>query len=641
MMKRLAFFFICLVAAWIYALPKPDILTRGEISPIVTDRNGLLLRAFTSDDGRRRMATSVKSVDPLYIKMLIAYEDRRFYTHFGVDPLAILRAGVKANRVTSGASTLSMQTARLIEGENTRSFIGKLQQMRGAIALERHYSKAEILDIYLTLAPFGGNLEGTRAASLAYFGKEPLRLSPSEAALLVALPQSPESRRPDRAINVNIQARNRVLAKAYAAEIISLEEFEAAKSEALPKNRNQFPFFAAHYAEKALGENRTQTTLDLRFQARLESLIKEHVAPLDRHVSAAVIVIDNATGETRASIGGVDYFDKEKAGAVDLTRAVRSPGSALKPFIYGMAFDMGAAHPETMLEDRPTRYGLWAPENFDQGFTGAVTARVALQQSLNLPAVELLSKIGVNKFLNHMKQIGVVVHLPKSSEGAGLAVGLGGLGVTLADLTQAYAKIAKGEGAFSPAASWYLADILKDAPPPVNAPQGMLAFKTGTSYGYRDAWAFGFDRRHTIGVWVGRADNASVNGLVGRLIAAPLLFDAFKRIGHDATPFPKPADALVAKPSQLPPPLRGVTGHDFKLLFPLDNARFEVDSDAAIPLKVTGGVAPYFYRIDDEELIATTRKEAQWQPQTAGFSRVSVVDSAGISISINVRVVKK
>jgi penicillin-binding protein 1C len=625
-----------ILLTWFVFLPKPDYETRINVSPVVTDKNGVVLRAFISTDGRRRMALPQDKVDPLYLKMLLNFEDKRFYWHMGFDPFSLTRAVFKSG----GASTLTMQTARLLSSTNTKTIAGKLSQIHQAIILERHYSKREILELYMLLAPFGGNLEGVRAASFVYFNKEPARLSPSEAAFLVAVPQSPENR------SRLLDARNRVLKRANEENILTKAELDKALETPLPMNKHAFPVYAAHYSERLMRANphdAIKTTLDFRLQSTLEALVKEHITPLERGATAALIVIDNATGELRAHIGGADYFNIEKAGAMDLTRAIRSPGSALKPFIYGLAFDLGLAHPETLLEDRPSRYGAWAPENFDHGFTGTVSARTALQFSLNLPAVELLGKVGTTRFLSVMKGAGLMPYLPKSEEPNGLAIALGGLGVTLHDLTHAYAKIARGgEGMLSPVASWYLADILRNAPPPVNAPSGVLAYKTGTSYGYRDAWAIGFDKKHTIGVWVGRADNASVNGLVGRLIAAPLLFDAFKRVGLDPTPFPTPTAALLAKNNALPPPLKGaIEGEAFKLLFPADGVNLEIEGDENIPIKITGGFAPYHYLIDDKPLEQTARRVMQWSPEATGFMRLSVIDATGKSVSAMVRVVRR
>ena len=665
--------------AYAASLPPLDLTTASDRSTVVLDREGRLLRPFLTDDGRWKLPVTHADVDPRYLAMLKAYEDRSFDSHAGIDPLGMARAAWQAlanGRIVSGGSTLSMQVARLLEPREERSLAAKLRQAVRAIELERRFDKARILDLYLTLAPFGGNLEGVRAASFAYFGKEPKRLSTAEAALLVALPQAPEQRRPDRFAATAERARDRVLARAARAGLVTSAEIAAARDEPIPAARKPFPNLAPHVAEQvvaqALAEPVHRLTLDARLQSNLESLARERVVTLPPQVSTAILVVDNDTGAIRASVGGVDYFAAERAGSLDLTRALRSPGSALKPLIYALAFDNGIAHPETMLEDRPARYGIYVPENFDMTFQGMVSARKALQLSLNVPAVELLSAVGPQRFLSRLRDAGVTVAMPKEGGAPGLAVGLGGLGITLSDLTRLYVGLARGGQMseltvkFSPAAvapplrlvdpvaAWYVADTLLGAPPPLNAAPGRIAYKTGTSYGYRDAWAVGFDRKHTIGVWVGRADNGAVPGLVGRSVAAPILFDAFARLGIDPRAFPMPADAITASAAQLPPPLRhlrqdipktvlAMATPTLKLAFPPEGARIDlaasaVDGRALLNLKVTGGAPPFTWLVDGAPVLSPTRRrEAAWQPGGRGFVRISVIDSAGVSESVSVR----
>ena len=671
------------VAWYAASLPPLDLAAGLQRSTVVLDREGRLLRPFLTGDGRWKLPVGVDDVDPRYLAMLKAYEDGRFDSHPGVDPLGILRAAgqMLANgRIVSGGSTLTMQVARLLEPREERSLRAKLRQAVRALGLERRLAKRDILDLYLALAPFGGNLEGVRAASFAWFGKEPARLSTAEAALLVALPQSPELRRPDRFPEAARRARDRVLARAAAEGVLTQAEVAAAREEPIPQARRPFPNLAPHAAERAVAEApglaRHQLAIDGRWQAALEQLARERSSGLGPQLSIAILVADNETGEIRASVGGVDYFAAERAGSLDLTRALRSPGSALKPFIYALAFDNGLAHPETMLEDRPMRYGLYVPENFDLGFQGMVSARKALQLSLNLPAVDLLSALGPQRFLSRLRDAGAGIALPKDSGAPGLAIGLGGVGITLADLTQLYVGLARGGEVVplrmkpdsatpdaaggresmrlvEPVAAWYVADTLLGAPPPLNAPPGRIAYKTGTSYGYRDGWAVGFDRRHTIGVWVGRADNGAVPGLVGRVVAAPILFDAFARIGLDLRPFPRPAGAIMASSAALPPPLRhlrqdvpktvaALATPALRLAFPPEGARIDLASAGAgrpqLALKVTGGVAPFTWLVDGAPVMdAVRRRETNWQPPGKGFVRISVIDAAGASESVSVR----
>ena len=572
-------------AAWIgyvHSLGPIDLASQRDGSTIVVDRDGRLLRAFTLPDGRWRLPATTGEVDPRYLAMLLAYEDRRFYDHDGVDWRAMTRAFFQMatrGRIVSGGSTLTMQVARLIEPREQRSLSAKLRQVARAFQIEQRVSKQGVINRYLALAPFGGNIEGVRAASLAYFGKEPRRLSTGEAALLVALPQSPEARRPDRFADAAREARNRVIDRAVERGVISKAEAEAAKREPIPHEKKPFPMLAAHAAEEAVTDDPKahvlRLSIDARLQEKLEALARESAARLGPKISVAIIAIDNKSGEVRARIGAADYFSVERGGAIDMTRALRSPGSALKPFIYALAFEDGIAHPETIIDDRPARYGTYAPENFDLAYQGAVTARRALQMSLNLPAIELLADVGPAAFLARLKSAGAEIALPKDAP-IGLAVGLGGLGVTLTDIARLYVGLARGgeapalverlgtsQASMGPrrvtdaVAAYYVEDILRGAPPPANSLSGRIAYKTGTSYGFRDALAIGFDRGTTIAVWVGRPDNAAVPGLVGRQVAAPILFDAFARLGRDVEFITAPKGVLrVATSADLPPPLR-------------------------------------------------------------------------------------
>jgi penicillin-binding protein 1C len=661
-------------------LPPVDMAAADKRSTIVVDRNGQLLRPFTTDEGIWRLPVRAAEVDPRYLAMLFAYEDKRFREHGGVDLLAMARAFgqfLSNGEVISGASTLTMQVARLIEPRDKRDLSAKARQVARAIDLEARYSKDEILDLYLALAPFGGNVEGVRAASLAYFGKEPKRLSVAEAALLVALPQSPRTRRPDRFAERARIARDRVLDRMARAGVITAEERDVARREAVPGARVEFPAIAAHAAEQIVKEQQGvpvhRLTIDAPLQASLERLAHDKARLLGPRLSVAIMVVENSTGQIRAAVGGADYFARERAGGVDLTKAFRSPGSALKPFIYAFAFENGIAHPETIIEDRPARFGVYRPENFDEDFHGTVTVRTALQQSLNVPAVELLSLYGPNRFLARFRNAGVQYQLPKG-EIPGLAVGLGGLGISPRELARLYVGLARGGNVIpltidadkageaveakrltDPVAAWYVADALRGAPPPASNLVGSLSFKTGTSYGYRDAWSAGYDRKHTVVVWVGRPDGAPVTGLVGRLVAAPILFDAFKRAGLDETPFDRPKDALVVRKNiDLPPPLRhlrtdvakaagAIAVAQLQIAYPPDGARLDLGFVAGSPeplaLKANGGRPPFTWLIDGRPVAPPrARRNASVTPSGQGFSRISVIDGAGETASVVVRI---
>jgi len=667
----------CAAVYWISSLGPAPLGEGLAFSALVVDRDGKLLRPYTTPGGRWRLPATRESVDPRFLELLLAYEDKRFSEHHGVDPLALARAVaqlITRGRIVSGASTITMQVARLLEPRAARSFKVKLRQMVRAIEIERALSKDEILALYLSLAPYGGNLEGVRAASLAYFGKEPRRLTLGEAAMLVGLPQSPEQRRPDRSAAAARNARDRVLERVAAAGIVPFDEIERAKHEPVPDGRKPMPILAPHAADAAVAAAPDRSihrlTIEAALQRNLEELARERARALGPDMSVAILAVDHATGEVLARIASADYFDARRAGQVDMTSAVRSPGSTLKPFIYGLGFEDGLIHPDTLIEDRPVRFGGYAPENFDLNFQGTVTVRRALQLSLNVPAVAVLDKIGASRFAARLEQAGGSFVLP-AGEVPGLAIGLGGVGVTLNDLVALYAGLARlgttllteraanGEEAptarrlLDPVAAWYVDSILLGTPPPENAAGGRIAFKTGTSYGYRDAWAVGFDGKRTIGVWVGRPDGAPVPGLVGRVAAAPILFDAFSRTGKLPVPLPAaPKGALVAAVGKLPPPLQrfrpGVlTGEaaepQLRIMFPPNNARLELANDGSgkpdpIALKVTGGTGPLTVLVNGMPLPAAAgRRTLFFEPEGPGFVRLTVMDGRGATDSVVVR----
>ncbi|MBX9992856.1 penicillin-binding protein 1C [Phreatobacter oligotrophus] len=641
----------------------------------VVDRNGRLLRPFQTDDDMWRFPGAVAEVDPLFLKMLTAFEDRRFAHHPGVDPLALARATgqwLRHGRIVSGGSTLSMQVARLIDKrEDGRSLSVKLREIARAVRLERELGKPRMLDLYLSLAPYGGNVEGIRAASLAYFGKEPRRLSPGEAALLVAIPQSPEARRPDRHPEAARRARDRVLDRMLLAGVLKPEQVASGKAERVPVARRPMPTFAWHAANEAIAAEPARRVHRMAFdrtaQEVLETLLRDRVRAQGARLSGALIAIDHRSGEVIARIGAADPLDTERQGAVDMTRAVRSPGSTLKPFIYAMAYEAGLAHPETLIEDRPSRFGTYAPANFDRGYQGTVPTRVALQMSLNVPAVALLEAVGPQRFFSRLEQAGIRPQLPRG-EVPGLAVGLGGVGLRLADLAALYAGLARGgempalverlgapQTAGRPvtdeAAAWHVGDILTEAPAPDAAITGRLAYKTGTSYGFRDAWAVGFDGRRTIAVWVGRPDGSSVPGITGRTAAAPILFDAFARLGAPAAMPPRPSIAPALTHAQLPAPLRrfgpareeATDTRDLKIAFPPDGVRVDLGAlrGAMDPLVVrtTGGRPPFTVLLDGRPAGRFgAQRQVNVQPDGPGFTTLSVVDGEGRSASVTVRV---
>jgi penicillin-binding protein 1C len=666
------------LAVWVLALGPLPLAAAGQVSTTIVDRNGKLLRAYAMADGRWRLPVVAKTdVDPAYLKLLLAYEDRRFHSHPGVDPIALGRAAVQLltqGHIVSGGSTITMQVARLLEPRRHRSIYSKLRQIVRALQLERHFEKEQILDLYLTLAPYGGNLEGIRAASIAYFGKEPKRLSLAESALLVALPQAPEARRLDRHPDAARTARDRVLDRMVEQGQVAPEDARQAKRVPVPRLRKPMPILAPHSADHAMATAKDfpviRLTLDANLQQVLEALARDRAAALGANISIGILAADNATGDVLARVGSPDYFDEKRAGQVDMTRAVRSPGSTLKPFIYGLAFEDGFVHPETLIDDRPIRFGSYAPENFDMTFQGTVPVRKALQLSLNIPAISLLERVGASRLSSRLKQAGTNLVLPKD-EAPGLAMGLGGVGLTLEDLVQLYSGLARLGNTrplreiasdrprdslrlLDEVAAWQVGNVLLGSPPPENAPHNRIAFKTGTSYGYRDAWSIGFDGRITIGVWIGRPDGAPVAGLIGRTAAAPILFDAFARTARLPMPLPKPPrGALLAGNAKLPLPLRRFrpSGELVRsggeqaphIQFPLNGSRIELAGSgtqpAAMPVKVAGGVPPMTMLLNGLAVGEIhSGRQRLIDPPGPGFARLTVIDATGAADTVVVRI---
>lgn len=627
----------------------------------VLDRDGDLLRAYTVEDGRWRLPVSYDGVDPGYIEMLVAYEDRRFWTHPGVDLRSFARAAwqrIRTGRVVSGGSTLTMQVARLLEDSGTGAWSGKIRQIRLALALERELTKEQILTLYLHLAPYGGNIEGVRAATLTWFGVEPHRLTAAQSALLVALPQAPSSRRPDRHPEAAHIARDRVLSRAVTFTALTEAEIAWAREEPIPTTRRDFPTLAAHLSDRAIADRPAQgthhLTINADLQRQMEALATRAIGDLGPRMSAAIMVIDHETGELLASVGSPDYTDMAREGFVDMTRAIRSPGSALKPLIYGLAFDAGLIHPQSLIQDRPISLSGYAPENFDGIFRGEVTAAQALQLSLNIPAVTVLSEIGPHQMLSAMGRAGMDVSLPDGEE-PGLAIALGGIGTTMEDLMSLYAGIARGgiatqihwrEGdaaqgqrILSPTAAWYLGDVLSGVTPPPNAPRIGLSYKTGTSYGHRDAWAFGFDGQHVVGIWMGRADGASVPGAFGADLSAPLLFEAFSRINERTVPrAAPPPGALTLSTAQLPETLRrfdpigdvaDLNGPD--ITFPPEGAVLAYQPGLPVVARVSDGTPPFTWLWNGSPVATGWRDREIAIEAMVGFGELTVIDAAGLA----------
>jgi penicillin-binding protein 1C len=666
-------------AAAYLSLPSPNLNRSRNLSVLVLARDGSILRGFLTHDGKWRLPVAPAEVDPIYQRMLIAAEDQRFAEHPGIDPFAMLRAlgqFVAHGHVVSGASTLTMQSVRLLE-RRSRTLTSKLIEMAEALALERRTSKDDVVAIYETLAPFGGNLEGVRAASLAYLEKEPTQLTAAEAALLVAIPRSPERLRPDRHPDVARAARDAVLRRMAENGVISKQAESEALAEPVPTARLAMPFHAPHLARALRDAEPTlavqSTTIDPLLQRRVEALLHSELTGLDPHATLAALMIDNRDRRVLAYVGNAAFSAAGRRGTIDMARAVRSPGSALKPFLYAMAFDRLLLHPETMLDDRRRYFGDYAPSDFDGRFQGEVSAREALQYSLNVPAVAVLERLGPSRFIAALASCGIHLHLPQPSAEPGLAIALGGAGITLTDLARLYAALSQnGEvlplryrsddapaaamPLFGPAAAWYVSDILAAAP----APPGMLpaevkrsrplAFKTGTSYGFRDAWAVGYDREVTIAVWVGRPDGTPMPGRSGRVTAAPVLFKIADLLGSASEKLPgePPEGVLLVGRRDLPAALRRLDPGPFdldhkrdagnpKILYPPDGSVVAWDGQD-VPLEASGGRGPLRWLVDGRPLApGQPRRTLYWRPNGPGFARLTVIDADGHSSRATVR----
>ena len=673
-----------LIAALVFAalialadiLFPPPLEKLRNVSPLVLDRHGQWLHGFTTKEGRWRFAADLEAIDPNFVDRLILIEDKRFRSHWGVDPAAVLRAGMmsaRSGRIVSGASTITMQTARLLE-PRPRTLPSKLAEMIRALQIERRLTKDEILELYLTLAPYGGNIEGVRAASLTYFDKEPVRLTNSQQALLIALPQAPEGRRPDlRPVKAHA-ARAEILEKLAKAGALTKALADEASDASLPSARASFPRYAYHAAyglaqtEASEHENGiVHSTLDRSLQAEAEALLEAYAEGFEDKANASLLIIENETRAVRAAVGSRGL--KTKGGWIDLTTAARSPGSTLKPFIYAFAFEDGLLSPGSVVDDMPRSFGDYAPENFDRKFRGEVRVREALQHSLNVPAVTALDRVGAARFSALLKAAGVTLRTPKSADQKpGLALALGGAGVTARELAALYAGLASGgdvkplvwrEDALSAGASSYklfseetaqrVSAILADAPslegraPAKLSTQAQrVAFKTGTSYGYRDAWAAGHGGGYTIVAWIGHADGAPRPGATGRKAAAPLLFEAFDLLARQGEPLPQDIDNVEepSPASKLVRLERNDTPMPPEIIFPRPGVEVFMDNtDRGFALAARGGAKDYQWYVDGAPLIREeTSGRAVWRPVRAGFYDIMVVDRMGRRAKTKVRV---
>ena len=550
---------------------------------VVTARDGSPLRGWPDADGVWRFPVTPEQVSPRYLDALLAYEDRWFWWHPGINPVAMLRAGwqwLEHGSIVSGGSTLSMQVARALEPV-PRSLRGKLRQVGRALQIELRLSKREILSLYLNHAPMGGIIEGVEMASRSYLGKSAAQLSPAEAALLVVLPQAPSRLRPDRYPARAQQSRDKVLRRMATLRHWTQAEVDDALIEKVGANPPRLTWLAPLAAERLRQSARraarreggaaptiVRSTLDRDMQVTLERMLADRVGQLPRFVSMAALVMDNASLEILAYAGSADFSDARRFSHVDMVRGIRSPGSTLKPFLYAMALDDGLIHSESLMADSPQSFSGYDPGNFQASFSGPVSISEALQRSLNVPAVDLLDRVGPTRFTARLSSAGLRLRLPGDAT-PNLSIILGGAGASLEELVGAYRSLAAGGMAGTPritpdapvrearmmsaGAAFIIRRILEggghpDQPFVEGGGSARLAWKTGTSYGFRDAWALGVSGRYTIGVWVGRPDGTPNPGFFGANIAAPLLQQIALALPHrDFVPEKRPLDVTTAQ----------------------------------------------------------------------------------------------
>ncbi|AGE28845.1 peptidoglycan glycosyltransferase PbpC [Pseudomonas poae] len=653
-MLRWGFASVLLVIALLWLADRlwPLPLPQDDLARVVLAEDGTPLWRFADANGVWRYPVQTGEVSPYYLDALLTYEDRWFYEHPGVNPLSLVRAtwqNLTGARVVSGGSTLSMQVARLLD-PHSRTWHGKLRQLWRTAQLEWHLSKEQILNLYLNRAPFGGTLQGVAAASWAYLGKSPAQLTHAEAAMLAVLPQAPSRLRPDRHPQRAQQARDKVLRRLAEFQVWPQSAVDEALEEPLllaPRLEPSLAPLLARRLNRADSPPLIRTTLDATLQRRLEDLLLGWRARLPEHTSAAILVVEEETMAVRAYLGSVDINDARRFGHVDMISALRSPGSTLKPFLYGMALDEGLIHSESLLQDVPRRYGDYRPGNFSMGFTGAVPASTALSSSLNLPAVQLLEAYGPKRFAAQMRIGGVPLALPALAE-PNLALILGGAGSRLEDLVSGYSAFARdGKSAtirlqpddvlrerplLSPGSAWIVRRILSGQARPDRDPRAelvqrpALAWKTGTSYGFRDAWAIGVGPRYLIGVWIGRPDGTPVPGQFGLASAAPLMLQVHDVLanrdsqrGISAPVKPVPANVGVAAicwPLGQPMSRSDPNCRRQRFAWTLDNTApptlLALDQPLSVGLKETVWVNARGLRVDAQCPGAVARDIALW-----------------------------
>lgn len=665
----LTYCLMCLlvVCAGSWLIFPPPLKALNHVSPQVLDREGNVLAVYTIDDGLWRLHSQRADIDPRFVEALLAVEDERFWTHSGVDPLSILRAVktlIKSGKAKSGASTLTMQLVRQIEPRE-RVLSSKIIESMRALQYDLSLTKTEILEYYLTHISYGGNIQGVSAASQIYFGKTPAHLTWSEIATLIALPQAPASRRPRKNDQAAlIDGRNKVLTRLVRQQVITEKQANEARQEPLniifkPLPRSQDNAIAS-LSRSAIMTRPVLSTFDPQIQKLLEQETNSYVRDWPSHLNGAALVIHNPSREIRAIRSA--FAPHHEGGWMDLTEINRSPGSTLKPFIYGLAMDEGLIDQSTLLPDRPIAFDGYQPENFDRTYYGDVRVHEALRHSLNIPAVAVMQQLGAPRFESVLKTAGV--ELQRSTAGrerAGLAIALGGVGMSPRDLASLYTGLANSgviapltlkqnaaapfmKTILSPSASDDITQILRYAPGPkgrvphwLKAASHAVSYKTGTSYGFRDAWAVGYTSQWTVLIWIGRPDGGVMPGKTGRNMAAPLLFNIFETLPGQSTGVGYQKDAASAQGLKnlidIKPESKGPS---FK--FPQDGAIiFTRDKSRGIKIILSDAQKDTQLYVNGERLIG---EGAQWiwRPAHAGFYDIKAITLDGEQSKISVRV---
>lgn len=630
-----------------------------DLSDTLKDRHGQLVHVHLTQDEKWRWPVRVDEVSPFLIDALVEIEDQRFWWHPGVDPLALCRAlgqWIVSGRVVSGGSTLTMQTAKLLS-PGPRTLKRKIIEIFRAVQLEWHYSKKEILSFYLTLAPYGKNIEGLGAGAYYFLGKSPQQLTVAETAMLVAQPQNPNQTRPDRYPEKARQQRNRILQflKKRFREKGMENDLECALREDVRREVHAFPQHAYHLSHRLKSYSGRRSSLDFQTQKQIELIAQQHLAQRNDTESIAILVVDNRTRAVKAYVGSANPYNRQACGYVDMVCAVRSPGSTLKPFVYGLAFEEGWLKPQTILSDRPQQFGTYVPTNFMDRFHGPVSVIEALQQSLNVPVVSVLNRLGPRQFYYWLESFGIKLALPQSKLEPTLAIGLGGVGISLEHLVSLYAALA-GDGTYATLSydaesvpvykrfmkqntAHQITHILRSAPPPPGyAPKTSdmilpIAFKTGTSYGHRDAWCIGYSAQYTVGVWTGRPDGTPVAAQMGRVNAAPIVFQIFSFL----EPAPEPWSLLPFDNEKVS--FTHKSDQSLTITFPYTDSVLMYDAQQPFKLSIRGGEGPFSWIVNQEPVVVNSdAHEIVWQPPSPGFYDVTVIDQQGQSARVSVQV---